>query len=138
MTSDSCCSESFMKPIVAKSWEADFIATPPPYERHRQVLFSSKLQGITSTAIGTVTIPPGGQSDLHLHEMPDEFWISTKGHGKVKVDGNEVDIEPGVVVCAPAKSIHQIINTGKETLHAYWVMSPAGPEEAILKAMRKL
>jgi mannose-6-phosphate isomerase-like protein (cupin superfamily) len=127
-----------MKPLVAKSWDVDFLSTAPPYERQRQVLFSSKIQGITSTAIGTVTIPPGGQSDAHVHERSDEFWISTKGHGKVIVDGSEVEIEPGIVVCAPAKSKHQIINTGKETLHAYWVVSPAGPEEDILKMMGKL
>jgi mannose-6-phosphate isomerase-like protein (cupin superfamily) len=127
-----------MKPILVKSWEVDFLQTPPPYERHRQVLFSSKIQGMRSAAIGTVTIPPGGQTDPHVHEGSDEFWISTKGHGKVNVDGNEVEIEPGVVVCAPAKSKHQIINTGKETLHAYWIISPAGPEEAMLKMMGKL
>ncbi len=126
-----------MKPILMKSWEVDFLPTPAPYERHRQVLFSSKLQGRTSAAIGTVTIPPGGQSDLHVHENSDEFWIITKGHGKISVDGNDVDIEPDVVVCAPATSKHQIINTGKETLHAYWVITPAGPEEAMLKIMGK-
>ncbi len=126
-----------MKPLVVKCWETDFIATPSPYERQRQVLFSSKLQGITSTAIGTVTIPPGGQSDLHSHELSDEFWISTKGHGKVRVDGNEVDIEPGMVICAPAKSMHQIINTGKETLHAYWIMSPAGARRSITQNARQ-
>jgi len=128
----------WMKPILVKSWEADFLPTPPPYERHRQVLFSSKIQGRTSAAIGTVTIPPGGQSDAHVHEHSDEFWILTKGHGKVSADGNEVEVEPGVVVCAPATSKHQIINTGKETLHAYWIITPAGPEEAMLKIMGKL
>ena len=127
-----------MKPILVKSWEVDFLPTPPPYERHRQVLFSSKIQGRTSAAIGTVTIPPGGQSDAHVHENSDEFWILTKGHGKITADGNEVDVEPGIVVCAPASSKHQIINTGKETLHAYWIITPAGPEEAMLKIMGKL
>ena len=127
-----------MKPILVKSWEADFLPTPPPYERHRQVLFSSKLQGRTAAAIGTVTIPPGGQSDPHTHETSDEFWIITKGHGKISVDGNDVEIEPDVVVCAPATSKHQIINTGKETLHAYWIITPAGPEEAMLKILGKI
>ena len=127
-----------MKPILVKSWEVDFLATSSPYERHRQVLFSSKLQGRTSAAVGTVTIPPGGQSDPHIHEKSDEFWIITKGHGKVIADGNEVEIEPDVVVCAPATSKHQIVNTGKETLHAYWIITPSGPEEAILKTMGKL
>jgi len=123
---------------LVKSWEADFLPTPPPYERHRQVLFSSKLQGRTSAAVGTVTIPPGGQSDAHIHENSDEFWIITKGHGKVIADGNEVEIGPDVVVCAPASSKHQIVNTGKDTLHAYWIITPSGPEEAILKALGKL
>jgi len=127
-----------LKPILVKSWEADFLATPPPYERHRQVLVSSKIHGITSASIGTVTIPPGGKSNPHAHQDSDEFWIITKGHGKISADGIEVQVEPGVVVCAPAKSKHQIINTGKEILHAYWVISPAGPEEAMLKEMGKI
>lgn len=127
-----------MRPLLAKSWETDFLATPPPYERHRQVLFSAKIQGVTSASVGTVTIPPGSKSDAHIHERSDEFWIITKGHGKVSVDGNEVDVEPGVVACGPAGHKHQIINTGKETLHAYWIISPAGPEEAILKMMGKV
>lgn len=127
-----------MKPLVAKSWEADFLATPPPYERHRQVLFSLKMHGISSASLGTVTIPPTGKSDAHSHEGSDEFWIITKGHGKVIADGNAVDIEPGVVAYAPAKSKHQIVNTGKETLHAYWILAPPGPEEALLKMMGKI
>jgi len=126
-----------MRPIKVEPWKTDFLATAAPYERHRQVLFSSKLQGMKSAAIGTVTIPPGSQSDAHIHETSDEFWIVTEGHGKVNADGNGVDIEPGVVVCAPAGSKHQIINSGKETLHAFWIITPAGPEEALLNMMTK-
>jgi mannose-6-phosphate isomerase-like protein (cupin superfamily) len=123
-----------VKPLVAKSWEGDYLATPPPYERHRQVLFSPKIQGVSSASIGTVTIPPTGKSDMH--ERTDEFWIVTEGHGKVIADGDEGDVEPGSI--AYAKSAHQIINTGKETLHAYWILIPPGPEEALLKMMGKL
>jgi mannose-1-phosphate guanylyltransferase/mannose-6-phosphate isomerase len=127
-----------MRPILVKPWETDFLVTPPPYERHRQVLFSSKIQGIKSASVGTVTIPPGSKSDAHIHERSDEFWIITRGHGRVSVDGNEVDIEPGLVVCAPAGSKHEVFNSGKEILHAYWIICPAGPEEAMLKSMGKL
>jgi mannose-6-phosphate isomerase-like protein (cupin superfamily) len=127
-----------MKPLVAKAWEADFLSTPAPYERRRQVLFSPKIQGVGSASIGTVTIPPGSQSDIHSHERTDEFWIVVMGHGKVSVDGDEAGVEPGMVAYAPAKSMHQIINTGKETLHAYWILCPPGPEEALLKMIGKL
>ena len=127
-----------MKPLVAKSWEEDYLATPPPYERHRQVLFSQKMQGVKSAALGTVTIPPTGKSDPHSHERSDEFWIITKGHGKIIADGNEVEVGPGAIAYAPAKSTHQVVNTGKETLHAYWIIVPPGPEEAMLKTMGKL
>ncbi|HXZ98405.1 MAG TPA: cupin domain-containing protein [Candidatus Acidoferrum sp.] len=126
------------KLLVARSWEGDYLATPPPYERHRQVLFSPKIQGVRSASIGTVTIPPTGKSDAHLHEQTDEFWIITNGHGEIIADGAKVDVEPGSVAYAPAKSTHQIINTGKETLHAYWILVPPGPEEAILKTIGKL
>lgn len=127
-----------MKPLIAKSWDADFLSTPPPYERLRQVLFSPRIQGIKSAAIGTVTVPPGSHSDAHSHERTDEFWIVVMGHGKVDVDGNKVDIEPGTIAFAPAKSTHQIINTGNETLHAYWIFCPPGPEEDLLRMMGKI
>ena len=127
-----------MKPLIAKSWEADFLATPPPFERHRQVIFSKKQHGVSSASICAVTIPPGGKSDEHMHDATDEFWIITRGKGKVIVDGNEANIEPGIVVCAQARSRHQIVNTGKEVLHAYIVFAPAGPEESLLAAMGKL
>ncbi|HUO43007.1 MAG TPA: cupin domain-containing protein [Methylomirabilota bacterium] len=126
-----------MKPLVAKSWEAPYLATPSPYQRHRQVLFSSKTHGVRSAAVGTVTIPPGSKSDYHAHEKSDEFWIFTKGHGKVNVDGNVVEVQPGVVVLAPAESHHQIINNGRDTLHAYWILCPPGPEEGLLTMMRE-
>jgi mannose-6-phosphate isomerase-like protein (cupin superfamily) len=123
---------------VARSWEGDYLATPPPYERHRQVLFSPKIQGVSSASIGTVSIPPTGKSDPHLHERTDEFWIITMGHGEIIADGGKVDVEPGSIVYVPAKSMHEMINTGKETLHAYWILVPPGPEEAILKMMGRL
>jgi len=55
----------------------------------------------------------------------------------VIVDGNKAEVEPGDVVCAPAKSKHQIVNIGKETLHAYAILAPAGPEEALLNQIEK-
>jgi mannose-6-phosphate isomerase-like protein (cupin superfamily) len=55
----------------------------------------------------------------------------------VIVDGNGVDVEPGMVICGPSKSTYQIVNTSKEVLHAYIVFGPAGPEESLLKAMGK-
>jgi len=126
-----------MKPLVAKSWEADYLATPPPFERQRQVIFSKRKFGISSASICSVTIPPGSKSDEHLHEANDEIWIITRGKGKVIVDGNEAAVEPGIVVCAPAKSKHQIVNTANEVLHAYIVFGPGGPEEWLESEIEK-
>ena len=125
--------DNTMKPIVAKSWEANYLASGPPYERHRQVILSKRETGVSSASICAVTIPPGSKSDTHMHDVSDEIWIITRGRGKVIVDGNQVDVEPGTIVCAPAKSHHQITNAGKEVLHAYIVFAPAGPEDALLK-----
>ena len=75
---------------------------------------------------------------MHSHERCDEFWIVTKGYGKVIADGSEVEVGPGAIAYAPAKSAHQIVNTGKETLHAYWIIVPPGSEEAMLKMMGRL
>jgi len=77
-----------MKPLAAKSCEADYLDTPPSYGRHRQVLFSQKMQGLGSAAVSTVTIRPTGESDPHSHGRSDEFWIVRKGHGKIIADGN--------------------------------------------------
>jgi mannose-6-phosphate isomerase-like protein (cupin superfamily) len=126
-----------MKPLVAKSSDARTLKVPPPYERHIKVIFSRREFGISSASICSVTIPPGSGSDEHTHQTTDEFWIITKGKGRVIVDGNMAEVESGVVVCAPANSKHQIVNLGKETLHAYAILAPAGPEEALLNQIEK-
>jgi mannose-6-phosphate isomerase-like protein (cupin superfamily) len=98
-----------MKPSVMKSWEAEYLATPL-HEGHRQVLFSLKIQGVSSASIGTVTIPPTGEADPHMYERTDQFWIVAKGQGKIILDGGEADVEPSCIAYAPAKSTRHIVN----------------------------
>jgi len=59
-----------------------------------------------------------GHSRLSLqkHQHRSEKWIVVAGQGLAIVDGNEVPVNPGVVVDIPLGAIHRMGNTGDDLL----------------------
>ena len=56
-----------------------------------------------------VTLNPGHGMNYHSHELRDEVWTVTDGHGRVIVDGEERHVEPGDVIRMPAGAAHTIL-----------------------------
>jgi mannose-6-phosphate isomerase-like protein (cupin superfamily) len=51
---------------------------------------------------------------LHYHERTDEFYYIISGQGKMILDGEEIEVHPGVVVYIPRGVKHKAI--GKLTV----------------------
>ncbi len=79
--------------------------------------------------MGMVELPPGESGDPHTHEASQEAWYVISGTGKLRVGTEEAQLAPDMVVVAPPRIAHQIINDGEEPLKALFLFSPAGPEE---------
>ncbi len=120
-----------------KPWKIKGYQVKPPYSRVLKVLLSPDTHpGVRELAVGMVIIPPHSKSDRHSHENSEELWIVVGGHGKIEIGGETADIEPGVVVHAPAGIPHQLFNTSEEPLIAYYIFAPPGPERETLAKIR--
>ena len=51
------------------------------------------------------------------------------GRGEAVIDDIKSKIYPDMLISVPKGVMHQLINTGDESLKLLWVYSPPGPEE---------
>ena len=69
-------------------------------------------------------LEPGQQQAGHRHAVGDKLYYVLSGAGRIRVDGDERDVAPGDLVCAPAGSEHAVHNPGPERLALLVVMAP--------------
>lgn len=122
---------------VVKSWEVKGFVREPPFVRTMKILMGPDTHGVKHLSINMVIVPPGSKSDAHSHTESEEFWIVVEGRGEVVVDDERAAIEPGMVIYAPPKSKHRILNTGQDPLIAYFLFAPPGPEKKLLDLMKE-
>ncbi len=118
--------------IVAREREAPVLRKR---ERDFRVILSPRLQRTASPflSVGTADVYPGQCTPCHVHEVEQETWYVTEGHGVVVVGTETVDAGPGTVVVAPAGVPHQLVNlSATEHFKTVVMFTPAGPEEMFL------
>jgi mannose-6-phosphate isomerase-like protein (cupin superfamily) len=79
--------------------------------KHEEVDSKSNLM-----MINLCKVPVGKTHKAHSHETMEEIFYFTEGVGMVKIDDEIVDVGAGDRVIVPAKSVHQVKNTGDEEL----------------------
>lgn len=122
---------------TVKTWEVEGFQRKPPHVRTMKMLMGPETHGVKHLSINMVIVPPGSKSDTHAHEESEEYWIVVDGRGQIVIDEKRMAIEPGMIIYAPPKSKHRLVNTGNEPLKAYFMFAPPGPEKALLEIMRK-
>jgi mannose-6-phosphate isomerase-like protein (cupin superfamily) len=86
----------------------------------RQVLYTGKHAQLV-----VMSLKPGEDIGMEVHDTVDQFFRFEKGEGKVIIDGEESAVSDGSAVIVPAGSNHNIINTSQtEELKLYTVYSP--------------
>ena len=55
------------------------------------------------------------------------MWVH-RGRGIMRLDGDELPVEPGTMIFAPPGVRHQFVNTGDEVMVAFYAYSPSGTE----------
>lgn len=85
----------------------------------RKVLFTGKHSQLV-----VMSLKPGEDIGLEVHQGVDQFFRVDEGEGKVIINGKEEQIKDGFAVVVPAGSEHNIINTGEADLKLYTIYSP--------------
>ena len=102
-------------------------------ENFRKVLYTSKHSQLV-----LMTLQPGEEIGMEVHEENDQFFRFESGEGKCIIDGNEHLLSDGVAVVVPAGAQHNVINTSKtEKLKLYTIYSPAHHKDGIVRATKK-
>lgn len=86
----------------------------------RQVLFTGpKLQLVV------MTLKPGEDIGLEVHDDHDQFFRFEAGQGEVVIDGTVYPVTDGDAVVVPAGAKHNVTNTSaNEDLKLYTVYAP--------------
>lgn len=85
----------------------------------RKVLFTGKYSQLV-----VMSLKPGEEIGLEVHDSVDQFFRVDRGEGEVTIDDNKSHIEDGFAVIVPAGSKHNIVNTGDVDLKLYTIYSP--------------
>jgi quercetin dioxygenase-like cupin family protein len=96
----------------------------PPYQRVIKHLAAPWNMGTTKVHLATSAVDPGFTSNAHAHDDQEEVFYCVSGKGKIKVDDEEYDVEPGGVVFCPINSVHQLINTGNDVFKCVSAVAP--------------
>jgi len=104
-------------------WKVPGVKVPAPNERVLKVLMSPEVTNTPSLTILVSIISPHSTTGLHTHEV-DEFMYIVAGRGESTVAGEKSEVEPDVLLHAPAKVQHEIRNVSDETLKLFCVFSP--------------
>ncbi len=86
----------------------------------RQVVYTGQHAQIV-----LMSIPPGGEIGMEVHEIVDQFLRIEEGEGKVIMDGEEQPIKDGDAILVPAGTQHNFVNTSSaKDLKLYTIYSP--------------
>jgi mannose-6-phosphate isomerase-like protein (cupin superfamily) len=109
----------------ALGWSANIDDATTANTTFRTVLFTGKAMQLT-----VMSIEPGGEIGLEMHESTDQFLRVESGSARV-VMGSSKDkldeiheLEDDWAVIVPAGTWHNVINTGKEPLKLYSIYAP--------------
>ncbi len=116
-----------------KGFSIDIEETTLENRNFRKVLYTSKHSQLV-----LMSLKPGEDIGMEVHEENDQFFRFEKGQGKCVIDGNEYELSDGVAVVVPAGAQHNIINTSKtEDLKLYTIYSPAHHKDGIVRATKE-
>lgn len=103
--------------LISKIWKIYSSKVDPPFKRGLKVIFSPIDDGtINFTLLVSTIYPGGGKAPLHKHEDSGELICIISGRGKGILGDKKFSIEPDMAFYAPPKIMHQVLNTGDETL----------------------
>jgi mannose-6-phosphate isomerase-like protein (cupin superfamily) len=98
-------------------------------ENFRQVLYTAK-----HCQLVLMSLKPGEEIGMEIHDGNDQFFRFEKGQGKVIIDGTEYLVSDGDAVIVPQGANHNVINTSTtESLKLYTLYSPPHHKDGIVR-----
>ncbi len=85
-----------------------------------------------------MSLKPGQDIGLEIHEGNDQFFRFEAGEGRVVINGTEYEVKDGTAIVVPSGAEHNVINTSEiEDLKLYTIYSPAHHKDGIVRATKE-
>ena len=117
---------------IVKCWEAEGVTIPEPFSRQIKVIFGPDKNDVPELLFSIAIIPPGSSTDYHDHDRIEMIYV-VSGRGVAVNEGVEIPIEADMVMIAEINEMHQIKNTGDESIKLATVFVPPYTGEQNLK-----
>jgi mannose-6-phosphate isomerase-like protein (cupin superfamily) len=75
-------------------------------------------------SLAEATVPPGGETQEHLHRVTEEIYFFTSGSGRMRLGPEEAAVTVGDAVVIPPGTRHKLWNTGAGPLKLLCCCSP--------------
>jgi mannose-6-phosphate isomerase-like protein (cupin superfamily) len=98
----------------------------------REVLYTGK-----NSQLVLMSLQPGEEIGMEVHEHIDQFFRVEKGTGKVILDGVETEIKDGTAIVIPAGTNHNVVNTSSEQMKLYTIYSPPEHIDGTIRATKQ-
>ena len=108
---------------VIKCWEQAGVTIPEPFKRHIKVMLAPDTRGVPEICFSHAILYPKSRTDYHKHDRPELIQVLS-GRGISVCDGVNVEIEADMALWVRAGEMHQVINTGEESLKLATVFVP--------------
>ena len=88
-------------------------------------LLAHRNSAIRNQSLAEARLPVGASTQEHYHSKAEEIYYITHGTGRIRIEGEMRDVEPGDAIAIPPGQKHKLWNTGKETLRLLCCCAPA-------------
>jgi mannose-6-phosphate isomerase-like protein (cupin superfamily) len=92
-------------------------------------LLSHRNSAIRAQSLAEARVAPGQTTACHYHPRTEEIYYILSGVGRVRVGEELRDVAAGDAIAIPPGEIHQITNTGQQTLVFLCSCSPGYEHE---------
>ena len=108
---------------IIKCWVEPGETISEPFARHIKVMLAPDRRNVPEITFSHAIIYPNSRTDYHKHDRPELIQILS-GRGISIHDGVKTPVEPDMALWVRAGEMHQIINTGEESIKLATIFVP--------------
>jgi mannose-6-phosphate isomerase-like protein (cupin superfamily) len=88
-------------------------------------LLAHRNSCIAAQSLAEARVPVGFRTTAHYHPRAEEIYYILAGEGRMQIDDDMRAVGVGDAIAIPPGRVHQITNTGRETLVFLCCCAPA-------------
>ena len=88
-------------------------------------LLAYRNSGIQKQSLAEARMAPGTSTTPHYHPVTEEIYFILEGTARMQIEDTTQSVGRGDSIAIPPGSVHQITNTGRETLRFLCMCAPA-------------